>query len=52
MKRWSRVVEIAGGDHGNVITIGMPNIFAFFERHSKPAPRHNAERRRRSNDGP
>jgi predicted peptidase len=45
-------VEIAGGDHGSVITIGMPNIFAFFEQHSKPALRRNAERRRRSNDGP
>lgn len=31
-------VEVAGGDHGNVITIGMPDIFAFFDEHSKPAP--------------
>ncbi len=28
-------LEIAGGDHGDVIGIGMPNIFAFFERHTK-----------------
>jgi predicted peptidase len=28
-------LEIPGGDHGNVITIGMPDIFAFFNRHSK-----------------
>ena len=30
-------LEIAGGDHGSVISIGMPNIFKFFEEHSKPA---------------
>jgi predicted peptidase len=29
-------LEVAGGDHGNVIGIGMPNIFAFFAAHSKP----------------
>jgi len=29
--------EIAGGDHGNVIGIGMPDIFKFFDKHSKPA---------------
>lgn len=29
-------VEVAGGDHGNVIGIGMPDIFAFFAKHSKP----------------
>ena len=29
--------EVPGGDHGNVITIGMPDIFAFFREHSKPA---------------
>ena len=28
-------LEIAGGDHGDIIGIGMPNIFAFFERHTK-----------------
>jgi len=27
--------EIAGGDHGNVISIGMPDILAFFDRHSR-----------------
>jgi predicted esterase len=32
-------VEVPGGDHGNVISIGMPDIFAFFEKHAKPAPR-------------
>jgi poly(3-hydroxybutyrate) depolymerase len=31
--------EVLGGDHGNVISIGMPDIFAFFAEHSKPAPR-------------
>jgi predicted peptidase len=44
-------VEIAGGDHGDVIGIGMPNIFAFFGEHSKPAPRGNTERRRRNSSG-
>ena len=28
-------LEIAGGDHGDVIGIGMPNIFEFFDSHSK-----------------
>jgi hypothetical protein len=28
--------EIADGDHGNVIGIGMPDIFAFFDEHTKP----------------
>ena len=27
--------EVAGGDHGNVITLGQPDIFAFFDKHSK-----------------
>lgn len=27
--------EIGDGDHGNVITIGMPDIFAFFDAHAK-----------------
>jgi predicted peptidase len=27
--------EIAGGDHGNVIATGMPDIFAFFSAHAK-----------------
>ena len=29
--------EIEGGDHGNVIGIGMPDIFRFFASHTKPA---------------
>jgi predicted esterase len=29
-------LEVAGGDHGNVIGIGMPDIFAFFAEHAKP----------------
>jgi len=32
-------IEVPGGDHGNVIGIGMPDIFAFFAKHSKPASR-------------
>jgi predicted esterase len=32
-------IEVPGGDHGNVITIGMPDMFAFFGKHSKPASR-------------
>jgi poly(3-hydroxybutyrate) depolymerase len=28
-------LEIPGGDHGNVIPMGMPNIFAFFAAHTK-----------------
>jgi len=28
--------EIPGGDHGNVIGIGMPDIFRFFGQHAKP----------------
>jgi predicted peptidase len=27
--------EIPGGDHGSVVTAGMPAIFAFFSKHSK-----------------
>src|SRR5262245_16624170 len=27
--------EIPGGDHGSVIATGMPDIFAFFSKHSK-----------------
>jgi predicted esterase len=30
-------IEVPGGDHGNVIGIGMPDIFTFFGNHSKPA---------------
>jgi hypothetical protein len=31
--------EVAEGDHGNMITIGMPDIFAFFNTHTKPVSR-------------
>jgi len=27
--------KIPGGDHGNVIHTGMPDIFAFFNAHTK-----------------
>jgi alpha-beta hydrolase superfamily lysophospholipase len=37
MKMTHAYKEIAGGDHGNVIDIGMPDIFAFFDAHTKPA---------------
>lgn len=30
-----KYVETPGGDHGSVITTGMPDIFAFFNAHSK-----------------
>jgi len=30
-------VEVAGGDHGSVLTTGMADIFAFFNKHSKAA---------------
>jgi predicted esterase len=29
--------EIPGGDHGSVIATGMPDIFKFFSKHTKPA---------------
>ncbi|HLG54553.1 MAG TPA: prolyl oligopeptidase family serine peptidase [Vicinamibacterales bacterium] len=32
-------IEVAGGDHGSVISGSMPDIFAFFATHSKPAIR-------------
>jgi alpha-beta hydrolase superfamily lysophospholipase len=28
--------EIPGGDHGSVLSSGMPDIFKFFDKHSKP----------------
>jgi predicted peptidase len=28
-------LEVAGGDHGNVVGTGMPKIFEFFEKHKK-----------------
>jgi predicted peptidase len=30
-----KYIEQAGGDHGNVIGTGVPEIFAFFNQHSK-----------------
>ena len=30
-------VEVAGGDHGSVLTTGAPDIFAFFAKHTKGA---------------
>ena len=39
-------LEVVGGDHGNVIGIGMPNIFAFFDEHAKPATRRGDRARR------
>jgi predicted esterase len=38
-KMTHRYIEIAGGDHGNVIGTGMPDIFKFFAQYSKPARR-------------
>src|SRR5687768_3377313 len=32
-----RYIEVAGGDHGSVISGSMPDIFKFFATHSKPA---------------
>jgi poly(3-hydroxybutyrate) depolymerase len=43
-------LEIAGGDHGNVIATGMPDIIAFFDAHLKPTPRGDAERGRRNDN--
>jgi predicted esterase len=31
--------EVAGGDHGSVISGSMPDIFAFFAKYAKPAAR-------------
>jgi poly(3-hydroxybutyrate) depolymerase len=39
LKMTHQYIEVPGGDHGNVIGIGMPDIFKFFGTHSKPAPR-------------
>jgi hypothetical protein len=30
-----KYIEEVGGDHGTVITSGMPEIFAFFAKHSR-----------------
>jgi predicted peptidase len=37
MKMNYKYNEIAGGDHGSVISTGMPDLFAFFNTHAKPA---------------
>jgi pimeloyl-ACP methyl ester carboxylesterase len=34
-----KYIEVAGGDHGNVIGTGMPDIFTFFAQYTKPALR-------------
>jgi predicted peptidase len=34
-----KYIEIAGGDHGNVISTAMPDIFTFFAQYTKPALR-------------
>jgi predicted peptidase len=34
-----KYLEVPGADHGNIIGIGMPDIFAFFKEHAKPASR-------------
>ncbi|MGH6692118.1 MAG: serine aminopeptidase domain-containing protein, partial [Gammaproteobacteria bacterium] len=39
LKMTHHYIEVPGGDHGNVISIGMPDIFAFFAKHSKSASR-------------
>ena len=35
LKMTHEYVEVAGGDHGSVLTTGMADIFAFFNKHSK-----------------
>jgi poly(3-hydroxybutyrate) depolymerase len=37
LKMTYQYIEVPMGDHGNVISIGMPDIFAFFAKHSKAA---------------
>jgi predicted peptidase len=39
LKMTHRYIEVPGGDHGNVISIGMPDIFKFFGTHTRPALR-------------
>jgi predicted peptidase len=34
-----KYVEMPGEDHGSIIAKGMPDIFAFFKEHTKPAGR-------------
>jgi poly(3-hydroxybutyrate) depolymerase len=33
-----KYIEVAGGDHGSVMTTGAPEIFAFFAQHSRATP--------------
>ena len=35
LKMTFQYVEVAGGDHGSVLTTGAPDIFAFFAKHTK-----------------
>jgi len=35
LKMTYQYVEVAGGDHGSVLTTGAPDIFAFFATHTK-----------------
>jgi poly(3-hydroxybutyrate) depolymerase len=37
LKMTYQYVEVAGGDHGSVLTTGAPDIFAFFAKHTKAA---------------
>jgi len=39
LKITNQYVEVPGGDHGSVLTTGMADIFAFFNKHSKTASR-------------
>jgi predicted peptidase len=39
LKMNHKYVEVAGAGHGDIITIGMRDIFAFFTEHQKPASR-------------
>jgi hypothetical protein len=32
-----KYIELSEGDHGTVISDGMPDIFAFFKEHTKSA---------------
>jgi predicted peptidase len=37
LKMEYQYIEVAGGDHGSVLTTGAPDIFAFFAKHTKAA---------------
>jgi predicted esterase len=39
LKMTHQYIEVPGGTHGSVISGSMPDIFAFFAKHSKPASR-------------